>query len=140
VGTGSEDVKDVTDLHMGVVAPEESRRGPSPVFSLPVPLSTPQRQRRVRYRTLMGAQQPAFQQRDHPVNTWQKMLACGLLALNKPFVLITLHLAISIEAISNNRAAGFYTLSNEPIKGRISGIPAFPCFASKTRNPCISDM
>jgi hypothetical protein len=70
----------------------------------------------IAYRTLMGAQQPAFQQRDHPVNTWQKMLACGLLALNKPFVLITLHLAISIEAISNNRAAGFYALSNEPCK------------------------
>jgi hypothetical protein len=76
--------------------------------------------------TLMGAQQPPFQQRYHPMYTGKKVLTFWLTALHAPIVDIILQPQVSSQSVCSHGATGFKRVGDEAVQtglGQVGDVP-----------------
>src|SRR5712691_9991909 len=66
-------------------------------------------------RALVGSQQPALEQRDYPMNPWEKVFVPGF-SLDLPIVDITFQLPVSVQAVGSDGAARFDRLGNKSMQ------------------------
>ena len=71
---------------------------------------------------LMGAQEPAFEQRDNTMNPGQQVLAFRLAPLHPSVVPVALQPTISIQAIRSDRVARFNCFADEAMQARFGQI------------------
>src|SRR5438876_5657335 len=57
-------------------------------------------------RALVGPQQPTLEQRDHPMNPWEKVFVLDF-SLDLPIVNVSFQLPVSIQAVGSDSAARF---------------------------------
>src|SRR5437899_9098411 len=75
------------------------------------------------YGALMRAQQPAFGQRNDPMDPRQQMFGIGrLMLLDLALVNIAFHFAVSLQTVGYNRAARFDGLGNKTMQRGAVGI------------------
>jgi len=67
--------------------------------------------------TLMRSHQPAFEQRDRPVDPWEQMFPRGAAALNSPMMHEAVHLSVGVEPVGAYRASRFDRGSDESMEG-----------------------
>jgi len=76
--------------------------------------------------TLMGAQQPPFQQRHHLMYTGKEVLTFRLTALHTSVVCIATQPQISVQSVCSHGAAWFNRLGNEAVQtglGQVGDVP-----------------
>ena len=66
-------------------------------------------------RALVGSQQPTLEQRDYPMNPWEKVFALGF-SLDLPIVDISFQVPVSVQAVGSDSAARFDRLGNKSMQ------------------------